>query len=303
MSDCVELTAPAKVNLALLVGPRRSDGYHEVCSLMLPVTLADRVVVQRGSTGVTVDCEVAPGEDNLTVRAVRALETAVRRPLPVHITVHKRIPHGAGLGGGSSDAAATLRAVQRLYDLHMSERDLYRSAAAVGADVPFFLWPGAQVAMGRGTVLRAVTLPGPLHLVLAVPDLELPTVQVYGWRDADVSVTVSEFAARAAALRHDLAGLRRTTDVSGLVQNDLEVHVVARHQEVGVVRQDLIDLGAVAAAMSGSGSSVFGLFEEAEAADSAAARLRGTPGLRVFCVSDLQLQEPGGHSAAAAPGR
>ncbi len=161
-ADRVEVVAPAKLNLALLVGPVRPDGFHEIASLMLPVSLADRVTVERTpGAGLDVVCDVAPGADNLAAKVVRELEQRLDRSFEVRVTIDKRVPHGGGLGGGSSDAAATLVALERLYDLDLSSRVRYEAAAAVGSDVPFFLWPGAQLAMGRGQVLKAVQLPGP----------------------------------------------------------------------------------------------------------------------------------------------
>jgi 4-diphosphocytidyl-2-C-methyl-D-erythritol kinase len=274
------------------VGPRRRDGYHEVFSLMLPVTLADTLVAEPAAQGVTVDCDVCPGPDNLAARAVLELERVVGRPLPVHLTIRKRIPHGAGLGGGSSNAASALRAVIALHELDLPATDLYAVAAAVGSDVPFFLWHGPQLAMGRGNVLHDVELPGPLQLVLAVPDLVLPTPQVYGWRDADTVAGLRRFAARTEELRSALAAAARPADVVALIGNDLEPHVVSRHPEVAAIKERLLREGALAAAMSGSGSSVFGLFADTDAAGAAAEALRAaaaaTSPLRVFHVSDLQ---------------
>lgn len=297
--DRLELVAPAKVNLALLVGPRRRDGYHEVFSLMLPVTLADTVAAERVAEGVTVECDVSPGDDNLAARAVRALEEWAGRELPVRLRIDKRVPHGAGLGGGSSDAAAALRAVDDLYDLRVPPPTLYRIAGTIGADVPFFLWPGPQIAMGRGNVLSAVELPGPLDLVLAVPDLVLPTPEVYGWRDEDTVAGLKELAAGAERLRSRVRLARRPADLAAVVGNDLERHVVTRRPVVGRLRERLLRAGALAAAMSGSGSSVFGLFAGPEEAAAAASDLRAWG---VAGGSDLESGESPG-SAAASPSR
>ena len=210
--DRVEIAAPAKLNLALLVGPVRPDGFHEVASLMLPITLADRVVVERTpGAGLDVVCDVAPGADNLAAKLLRELGERLGRSFEVRVTIEKRVPPGGGLGGGSSDAAATLLAVERLFSLDLSTKVLYDVAAAVGSDVPFFLWPGPQLAMGRGQVLKELALPA-LHLVVAMPDIGLSTAAVYRWRDEDAEVTLKEFAPRARLLssrapgRHDGQG-------------------------------------------------------------------------------------------------
>jgi 4-diphosphocytidyl-2-C-methyl-D-erythritol kinase len=265
--DTVVVAAPAKVNLSLLVGPLRPDGFHEVFSLMLPLTLADLVSARATpGAGLTVHCEVCPGEDNLAAKALRELERRLERPLELALTITKRIPHAAGLGGGSSDAAAAIIAAERLFGLELPAKLKYEVAGAVGADVPFFLWAGPQLSMGRGTVLREAPLPQPLHIVIAVPDLELPTAKVYAWRDEQVQPTLQEFAPRTARLVAAVEDLTDVADVAALVENDLEAAVVVRHPEVGVLRDRLRDSGALAAAMSGSGSAVFGLFAgEAEA--------------------------------------
>ena len=288
--DVVEVAAAAKVNLALLVGPRRSDGFHEVFSLMLPVTLADLVTVRlTPGAELSVNCDVCPGEGNLAAKAVHELEKRLERPLELSVTIVKRIPHAAGLGGGSSDAAATIVAVERLLGLHLPTRVKYEAAAAVGADVPFFLWPGAQIAMGRGNVLRAAPLPQPLHLVIVVPRLKLSTAQVYEWRDEQTQPTVAEFASRAARLVTAVAGLNEPADLAGLIANDLEEAVVTRHPEVAALRERMRELDARAVAMSGSGSAVFGLFADEDAAIAARARLAiGSDAPSVFYVTDLQ---------------
>ena len=282
--ESVELAAPAKINLALLLGPVRSDRYHEVFSVMVPVTLADRVALRRSSGGLEVVCDVSPGEDNLAARAVRGLEARLERRFDVQVTIEKRIPAGAGLGGGSSDAAATLLGLQRLLDLDVSRRLLHEVAVEVGADVPFFLWPGPQFAMGRGQVLKDLELPE-LHAVIAVPDLSLSTARVYGWRDEDVSPTAEGFKERTWRLTSGVQRARTVRDLAALVENDLEAPVVARHPEVGELKRRLLDAGAVAAAMSGSGSSVFGLFASE---GRALAALRAAAPARAFYVTDLQ---------------
>jgi len=293
-ADRVDVVAPAKLNLALLVGPVRPDGFHEIASLMLPVSLADRVTVEKTpGAGLDVVCDVAPGADNLAAKVVRELEQRLDRSFEVRVTIEKRVPHGGGLGGGSSDAAATLIALERLYDLDLSSRVRYEAAAAVGSDVPFFLWPGAQLAMGRGQVLKAVQLPA-LHLVIAMPDLGLSTAAVYRWRDEDAEVTLKEFAARARLLSGAVQAAATPTDVAKLVVNDLEASVVARKEKVRELLERLRAAGALAAAMTGSGAACFGIFASEEKARRA--REAAAPA-RAWYVTDLQ---PEGRTKPAA---
>jgi 4-diphosphocytidyl-2-C-methyl-D-erythritol kinase len=287
--DRVEVVAPAKLNLALLVGPVRPDGFHEVASLMVPVSLADRVTVEKTpGAGLDVVCDVAPGADNLAARLVRELEERLDRSLEVRVTIEKRVPHGGGLGGGSSDAAATLLALERLFGLELSPRLRYEAAAAVGSDVPFFLWPGPQLAMGRGQVLKEVRLPA-LRLVIAMPDVGLSTAAVYGWRDEDADVSLKEFAPRARMLSSAVQTARTARDVAALVANDLEPSVVRRREAVGELLERLRSAGALAAAMTGSGAAVFGLF--ATEARALKAREAVAPA-RAWYVTDLQPEVP-----------
>jgi 4-diphosphocytidyl-2-C-methyl-D-erythritol kinase len=285
VEDRVEVVAPAKLNLALLVGPVRPDGFHEIASLMLPVSLADRVTVEKSpGAGLDVVCDVAPGADNLAARLVRELEERLDRSFEVRVTIEKRVPHGGGLGGGSSDAAATLLALERLFGLELSPRLRYEAAAAVGSDVPFFLWPGPQLAMGRGQVLKEVQLPA-LRLVLAMPDVSLSTAAVYGWRDEDAETTLKEFAPRARLLSSKVQTAKTARDVAALVANDLEPSVARRREAVGGLLERLRSAGPLAAAMTGSGAAVFGIF--ATEAKALKAREAVAPA-RAWYVTDLQ---------------
>ncbi|NLE21944.1 MAG: 4-(cytidine 5'-diphospho)-2-C-methyl-D-erythritol kinase [Actinobacteria bacterium] len=284
-----QVAAPAKLNLALLVGPVRPDGFHEIASVMTPVSLADLVTVERTpGAGPDVVCDVAPGADNLAAKMVRELEARLDRPFEVRVTIEKRIPAGAGLGGGSSDAAATLLALERLYGLGLPPRMRHEAAAAVGSDVPFFLWPGPQLAMGRGQVLKDVALPA-LHLVIAMPDVALSTAAVYGWRDEDAEVSLGDFVPRARRLSARAQGASTVKDVAALVANDLEASVVARTPEVGDMIARLRGAGALAAAMTGSGAACFGVF----ASEAAALKAReAVAPARAWYVTDLQPAAP-----------
>jgi 4-diphosphocytidyl-2-C-methyl-D-erythritol kinase len=314
LPDRVEVAAPAKVNLSLLVGPVRSDGYHEIFSLMTPVTLADLVTARAApaGAGLAVECDAAPGEQNLAARMVRELERRLERSFDVRLTITKRVPAAAGLGGGSSDAAAALLALERLFGLDLAPRLRYDAAEAVGSDVPFFLWPGPQLAMGRGTILKDVALPEPLHVVIALPELALSTADVYRWFSEGADGTVGagdadahrdaerrRFVARTQRLVAAVQAARRPRDLATAVENDLQPPVAARHPAIDELGQRLRDAGAFAAAMSGSGSSVFGLFGSAASAQRALAALAPT---RAVYVTDLQPRDdPAGRRGPRRP--
>ena len=231
----VEVAAPAKLNLALLVGPVRPDGFHEIASLMVPVTLADRVTVERTpGAGLDVVCDVAPGEDNLAAKLVRELEARLERSFEVRITIDKRVPPGGGLGGGSSDAAATLLALERLFDLDLSlSVCATRSPPAVGSDVPFFLWPGPQLAMGRGQVLKdggaARPAPGDRRPRSGAEHRGGVPMARRGRRGGGQGLR-----AQARALCRARPGRRRRSPTwRRWSHNDLEASVVARKPKVG----------------------------------------------------------------------
>ncbi len=294
--DRIEIAAPAKLNLALLVGPVRPDGFHEIASLMLPVTLADHVTVEKTpGAGLEVACEVAPGDDNLAAKMVHELEERLGRSFEVRVTIDKRVPAGGGLGGGSSDAAATLLALERLFDLHLSLRLRYEAALTLGSDVPFFLWPGPQIAMGRGQVLKGVGLPA-LHLVVAMPDIGMSTAAVYKWRDEDAEVTREDFVPRAQLLVRRAEAALTVKHVAALVANDLEPSVVARKKKVGELIARLRGAGALAAAMTGSGAAVFGVFASEAKAKKAREAAAPAP---AWYVTDLQPGPEGCRTARA----
>jgi 4-diphosphocytidyl-2-C-methyl-D-erythritol kinase len=268
--DGVLARAPAKINLLLRVGGRRPDGYHEVASLMARVDIADTLTLAPAARTV-VDCPGLDGGDTLVTRALQAFANAVEpgtAPAGFHAVLAKRIPAGAGLGGGSSDAAAALRAANRLCGDPLSAAQLAGLAATIGSDVPFFLGPPSAIARGRG---EQVT-PGPalpsVGVVLAFPGRPLATRDVYeAYRPV-----VSEVAAAADAIPARIGSL---VELADLVANDLAP--VAEQLEPGcrALRLALTARGAAAASVTGSGSAVFGLFADLAAAVDAASGLPG----------------------------
>jgi len=263
--------APAKVNLVLRVGPRRADGYHDLATLMVPLDLADVVEVRlRGGLPGPVTCR-APGRPeldgagNLAARAAEAFRRRFGTTEATAITVEKRIPVTAGLGGGSSDAAAVLRALARAH--RVTDRDALAAVALeVGSDVPFFLGRGAAWAAGRGERLTPVEVP-PLDLVLLYPTspaLAIRAGDAYGWLDA----------ARRDALSGERKPLSpRGTWRVGALENDLERPCLQRLPPLRTALADLVGHGAKAAIMSGSGPTVFGLFADRASARRAAASI------------------------------
>lgn len=267
MEKMIQERACAKVNLTLGVTGRRSDGYHTLDSLMVTTDLCDDVTVTR-CREVIVTCTgmFLPYRNTLRAAAER-YRALTGRGARIH--VYKRIPVEAGLGGGSADAAAVLRGMQRLYG-EAEERDLYDIALRVGADVPFCLQGGLCRAQGVGEVLTPFRLGAPLHLVLAKPAAGVSTRALF--ERLNLPQPLPDTARAMAALSGgDVRAL------GPLLCNALQAEAEALVPEIGTLRQRLLALGALGASMTGSGSAVFGLFETAEAAAAACAAIAEEP--------------------------
>lgn len=267
MEKMIQERACAKVNLTLGVTGRRCDGYHTLDSLMVTTDLCDDVTVTR-CREVIVTCTgmFLPYRNTLRAAAER-YRALTGRGARIH--VYKRIPAEAGLGGGSADAAAVLRGMQRLYG-EAEERDLYDIALRVGADVPFCLQGGLCRAQGVGEVLTPFRLGAPLHLVLAKPAAGVSTRALF--ERLNLPQPLPDTARAMAALS---GGDVRALGL--LLCNALQAEAEALVPEIGTLRQRLLALGALGASMTGSGSAVFGLFETAAAAAAACAAIAEEP--------------------------
>jgi 4-diphosphocytidyl-2-C-methyl-D-erythritol kinase len=278
----VTLAAPAKLNLRLEVGPRGGDGYHPLRTLLVAVDGLEDVVAVAPAAARRVSCPGVEGPANLAWRALDALEAEVGRPLPTAVAIEKRIPVQVGLGGGSSDAAATLVGADRLHGLGLGPEPLERVAARVGSDVPFFVRGGAQWAQGRGELLRPAEVP-PFAAVLAKPPGGLSTAEVY--RAFDRLPAPSPPAPRDVVARsrndsqreHVVAGSRNDPyrDLVARSRNDLWPAALALAPRLGAVARALRAAGADAVVLCGSGSCVAGLFPDRERARAGARRLAG----------------------------
>ena len=293
-AQVAHLAAPAKINLGLRIVGRRDDGYHLLESVFAPLELADRVRVElREAAESAVELTLRdPGgqldhdpdpDRNLAVRAARAFLARAGQTAQITISLEKKIPAGAGLGGGSSDAGTVLRALASLWPEALSAEDLADVALGLGADVPFFLDPQPTWVAGIGEELEPFPDLPALQLVLAVPRPALSTVEVFRRFAADhpkLTDAGTGFKIRAArterasALRRVLRGTvepgdRPVPEGDFPLQNDLEAAAIALRPEIAGLCDSMRALGARAAAMSGSGPSVYGVFENREAAEAA----------------------------------
>ena len=267
------VSASAKVNFILDVLGKRPDGHHEVAMLMVRLSLHDRVTVELvPGEEVVATCpglELAAGEENIAARAARLFLSHTGLRTGVTIRIDKQIPAAAGMGGGSSNAAAVLLALNDLLATGLSRGELQSLGVRLGADVPFFL--GGEMAAwatGIGEHLEPWRGLPPCHLVLVNPGFAVSTAWVYqnlGLTDCRPATKIPRFPERMA-------------DLAAILRNDLERVTSARHSEIAAIKGRLLASGALAALMSGSGPTVFGLFAERSAAERSAALLAEATG-------------------------
>lgn len=246
---------PCKINLGLNVISKRSDGYHDIETCFYPIPWTDGLeIVSAKATTFTTSGNVIPGntDDNLCMKAYKLLQQDFDLP-PVHIHLHKAIPTGAGLGGGSSDAAHVLRMLNTMFNLNIDIEKLKHYALQLGSDCPFFITDNPMLGSGRGEVLEPV--PADLtgkFIVMIKPDVHVSTAEAY----AGVTPSGKTGTVKNVLLNVPLKNWREQ------LHNDFENSVFQAHPQIESIKQKLYEHGALYASMSGSGSTVFGLFEK-----------------------------------------
>jgi 4-diphosphocytidyl-2-C-methyl-D-erythritol kinase len=262
----VRLGAFAKVNYALDVLGLRVDGYHEVRTVMQSISLADEVVLRRAAGGFDLslepeEVEIGPQEHNTTYLAWKALQRLTGEKLPVDVLLRKRIPAGSGLGGGSADAAAVLVGLNGLFGLGLRVDELREIGACIGADVPFCISGGTAMGEGVGEILTPLPVPPAHLLVVATPPRSADTGKIYhAFDEARINSTPSVEPVVSALRSGSLPAL------AAAVGNDLAPVTRDIIPEVAELEQSLLASGALGASMSGSGTAVFGAFDDPEAA-------------------------------------
>ncbi len=272
-SDALTVPAPAKLNVFIHVTGRRADGYHLLESLFVAIDYADTLRLERREDGAivrTTDLPGLPAESDLTVRAARALQQHTGCRSGVSIAIDKRIPQGGGLGGGSSDAASVLLALNRLWGLGLTREALMRIGLTLGADVPFFIFGAPAIARGVGEVLTEVSLPTSWACVV-VPPIGVPTATIF----------------TAPELTRDTASAKINVFSEGYGRNDLQAVAASRFPDVAVALAGLVEQSS-SARMTGSGGCVFALFaSEVEAASALAAMKAAAPATEGFVARTL----------------
>ena len=243
----MQVLAPAKINLSLKILGRRDDGFHEIETLISPISLADKIDIERQSRWIDFSCDdptLPGGDENLAVRAAEAFFEKTKISGGVEIKLHKKIPHGAGLGGGSSDAAATLRALNQLFETKLSREELANLGSTIGSDIAFFLFESAAVCKGRGEIVNPTKLKEKLSILLLKPGFSVSSGWAYSrWQDSKeipgISYQPQDFDGQSFV-------------------NDLERPVFKKFVFLAQLKAWLLKQAEVGAAlMSGSGSTVF----------------------------------------------
>ena len=273
MTSLLVEKAYAKINLGLKVLGRRPDGYHEILSVAQCVDLADVLYFESASSD-QLTCSLdslSTGPDNLVCRAVDAFRARLDRPTQsFRIHLEKNIPIGAGLGGGSADAAAVLRALNRFYDQPFSNADLRQIAATLGSDIPFLVEGGTALMRGRGEMLEALSWEGSVFYVLAYPDVEISTAWAYG-QLGPILTENSPYFNFTVSLSGGCVDHDRLFEV---LENDFTPAVDRAYPIVAELRSQLDRVGARATLMSGSGSTVYGIFDDRKTASQAQSALQ-----------------------------
>ena len=275
----ITVNAPAKINLFLSVLGKRSDGYHEVEMLMQMVGLYDKITVARRERGVNVRCDnssVPSGEANMAWKAAAAMLKLSGSNTGLEIEIKKDIPVAAGLGGGSGDAAAVLAAANRLLRTDLDREQLAQVGAGLGMDVPFFFYGPTAMARGRGEIITTLPPLPKFSVLLVNPGFETSTAWVY--KNLNLRLTKKDDCNKIARLT--------VRNIAEGLHNDLETVTAAVYPVIGKIEEALRAQGAAGVSMSGSGPTVFGIFETKNACRTAAENL-SREGWRLYPVESL----------------
>ncbi len=289
MSTRFLLPSFAKINWTLRIAGKRKDGFHELCTVFQTVSLHDTLTFSE-SEGLSLTCDddlVPNGENNLIIKAAGLLQNLTGLNKGAEIHLEKRIPSPGGLGGGSSNAAVALIGLTRLWDADLTEEDLVSVAAEIGSDVSFFLHGGTALGTGRGEVIEPLPEVTADYLLIVTPDVAVSTRDAFeAFHAPDLTKSTSDNILRDCRLEAESLDPRHSA-----LTNDLEASVFSSYPEVKRVKDTLLELGAVNAAMSGSGASVFAIFDKTETRQTAEKALDRESTWRKFAVSTVSRSQ------------
>src|SRR6266700_3193822 len=262
--SAMQVLAPAKINLSLKILGHRSDGFHEIETLIAPISLAAKIDIEKQSRWIDFSCDnptVPSGDENLVVRVAKAFFEKTRISSGVRIKLHKKIPHGAGLGGGSSDAAATLPALSQLLETKLSREELAKLGSTIGSDVSFFLFESVAVCKGRGEIVNPTTVKKKLSILLLKPAFSVSSAWAYSrWQDSR----------EIPGILYQPQNFDGQSFLNDLERPVFEKFVFLAHLKTWLLKQ--AEVGA--ALMSGSGSTVFAVMRDHADIDLVAKRAR-----------------------------
>jgi 4-diphosphocytidyl-2-C-methyl-D-erythritol kinase len=273
----MQIVAPAKINLSLRVLGKRADGFHEIETLIAPISLYDKIDIEKQNRSIDFSCDdptLSTGDDNLVVRAAKLFLEKTKIKSGVSIKLEKKIPHGAGLGGGSSDAAATFRALNQLFETKLSRDALTKLGSEIGSDVPFFLFESPAICKGRGEIVVPTKLDEKLSILLLKPEFGVSSAWAYTrWKESKEITGVS----------YEPQKLDGQILVNDLERPVFEKFVFLAQLKTWLLKQKEVD----AAMMSGSGSTVFAVLREKTGAESLVKRGREEMDRRIWaCVCE-----------------
>lgn len=278
------LKAYAKINLGLDVTGKLPNGYHEVKMIMQSVGIYDELTLTKTDSGITIatdESELPTNEDNLIYRAAKLMFDTYSITGGVHIQLSKNIPIAAGMAGGSTDAAATMKGINRLYQLNIPTQELMRISVSIGADVPYCILGGTALAEGIGEILTPLAPAPSCHLLVAKPDINVSTKYVYEHLDASETLSHPDINGIVDAI--NMGSLQGIIERLG---NVLETVTVEAYPIISDLKKQMLELGAAGSLMSGSGPTVFGIYTDEKSVQNAYEQIRKNPELKqVFVTS------------------
>jgi 4-diphosphocytidyl-2-C-methyl-D-erythritol kinase len=283
------LASYAKINLGLYLIRKRVDGYHDIATVFQQVGLHDKMIFQKTDHDIQITCtnpEIPVDENNLVWKTFDAARSRFQIPFGLKVHIEKHIPAGGGLGGGSSNAAATLQVIQKFISGRISKDQLQELAAEIGSDVPFFLVGGTAFGSGRGEKLRPIQIPTDFWVVLLFPDIHVSTAWAY--QHAKIALTNEEKLAKFRALFEQFS-LHAFKDQ---LVNELESVVFERHPQLQELKSQLYEKGAFYAGMSGSGSTLYGLFRCSQTAEEAVSFFSSNQEVRALICKPISDASP-----------
>ena len=267
--NSIELFSHAKINLRLDILGKRPDGYHDIRTVFQKITLGDELSIAITKSSIEVECnhpQVPDNEGNLAFAAAKTLLDRYKIKDGLRIAIKKKIPVAAGLGGGSSNAAATLMGINQLFELGLTDEELMGIGKTIGADVPFFLFGNSALAAGIGDLLEPLIIKPRFLLLLITPDIPISTAWAYGSIRRGLTNSVNNITIPQC--------INHLAEVIAILSNDLEKVVIPHHPVIQTIKDELLDKGAKGSLMSGSGSTVFGLFESEGEVQEALAQIK-----------------------------